>query len=166
MIVALRVTLLRQAFAARKVGSNMPVVGPIPETHVPLIYDTDAGGFGGPGDMNGPQIGTVAYSEPGDNLHVKVNIEFAQPNTSYEVFLVGGPAHAMATGFLGIGTLLTDALGAGAGAFTVPHATLLAAPFGPGYRTDHIDLLHGVGDLSRGSLTAGAINYFVCREKE
>jgi hypothetical protein len=144
----------------------MPTVGPTPETHVIVIYDTDAGGFGGPGDMNGPPIGQLSYSEPSDNLHVKINIEFAQPNTSYEVFLVAGPSHAMAAGFIGIGTLITDAVGAGAAAFTIPHGTLLAAPFGPGYRTDHIDLLHAVGDLSRGSLTAGAINYFVCREKD
>jgi hypothetical protein len=47
----------------------------------------------------------------------------------------------------------------------VPHATLIVPPFGPGYRTDHIDLLHGVGDLSRGAITAGAINYFVCPGK-
>ena len=144
----------------------MPTVGPITETHVPVVYDTDAGGFGGPGDMTGPQIGLIAYSEPGDNLQVKITIEFGQPSTSYDVFLVGGPSHAMASGFIAIGTLITDAMGAGGGGFTVPHATLLAPPFGPGYRTDHIDLLHGVGDLSRGSLTAGAINYFVCREKE
>jgi hypothetical protein len=144
----------------------MTIVGPMPETHVLVVYDTDAGGLGGPGDMNGPEIGTLAYSEPGDNLHIRINIEFAQPSTSYEVFLVGGPAHNMATGFIGIGTLITDAVGAGAGALTVPHGTLLAPPFGPGYRTDHIDMLRGVGDLSRGSLTAGAINYFVCREKD
>jgi hypothetical protein len=116
--------------------------------------------------MTGPEIGLVAYSEPGGNLQVKITIEFGQPNTSYDVFLVGGPSHAMASGFIGIGTLITDAMGAGGGAFMVPQATLLAPPFGPGYRTDHIDMLKGVGDLSSGSLTAGAINYFVCREKD
>jgi hypothetical protein len=79
---------------------------------------------------------------------------------------VGGPSHATATGFIGIGALITNAVGAGSAAFTVAHGTLLAPPFGPGYRTDHIDLLHRVGDLSRGFLTAGAINYFVCREKD
>jgi hypothetical protein len=142
------------------------IVGPIAETNVPVIYDTDAGGFGGPLDMNGPQVGVAAYSEPGDNLHVKINVEFGQPSTSYEVFLVGGPAHAMATGFISIGTLVTNPVGSGAGVFTVPHATLIAPPFGPGYRTDHIDLLHGAGDLSRGCITAGAINYFVCPGKE
>jgi hypothetical protein len=82
------------------------------------------------------------------------------------VFLVGGPAHASATGYIVVGTLATNPVGAGTGAYTVPHATLLAAPFGPGYRTDHIDLLKGVGDESRGCLAAGAINYFVCREKD
>ena len=142
----------------------MPTVGPIKETHVPAVYDRDAGGFGGPLDMDGPQIGMVAYSEPGGNLHVEINIQYAQPSTKYEVFLTGGPAHSLATGFRVIGTLATNPAGAGNGVFTVGHPTLLAPPFGPGYRTDHIDLLQNVGDLSRGCLTAGAINYVVCRE--
>ncbi len=144
----------------------MPTVGPRPETRVQLIYDTDSGGFGGPGDMNGPEIGEVLFGEPGGNLHIRINVEFGQPNTTYEVFLVGGPSHAMSTGFLTIGTLVTNAVGAGSGAFTVSHGTLLTAPFGPGYRNDHLDLLHKAGDLSRGVLAAGAINYFVCREKD
>lgn len=145
-------------------GSESMKVGPMPETQVPVVFDSDTNGFGGPLDMNGPQVGVIAYSEPGGNLHIKVNIEFAYPSTTYDVFLVGGPAHNLSTGFITIGTLVTDAVGAGSGAYTVAHATLLAAPFGPGYRNDHVDILHAVGDLSKGTLTAGAINYFVCRE--
>ena len=143
----------------------MPTVGPIKETFVPAVYDRDSGGFGGPLDMDGPQIGMMAYSEPGGNLVIDINIQFGQPSTKYEVFLVGGPSHSLGTGFRVIGVLATNAAGAGNGAFTVGHATLLNPPYGPGYRTDHIDLLQNVGDLSRGCLTAGAINYFVCREK-
>jgi len=143
----------------------MPIVGPQKETQVPVVYDTDSHGFGGPADMNGPAIGVTAYSEPGNNLNVRLTIEFGQPNTKYQVFLVGGPSHALGTGFISIGTLATNAAGSGAGTFLVPHAVLLAAPFGPGYRTDHVDLLKGVGDLNGGLLTAGAVNYFVCREK-
>jgi hypothetical protein len=144
---------------------EMPTVGPQTETQVSVVYDTDSGGFGGLLDMDGPQIGLTAYSEPGDDLHIKLTIEFGQPNTHYEVFLTGGPSHALATGFIAIGTLATNPAGSGAGAFAVPHATLLAPPFGAGYRTDHIDLLRGVGDLAKGVLTAGAINYFVCGQK-
>jgi hypothetical protein len=144
----------------------MPKVGPIKENRVAAVYDNDAGGFGGSLDMDGPEVGLVAYSEPGDNLHLEIKVEFGQPSTSYEVFLVGGPAHSMATGYIAIGTLSTNAAGAGSGIFTVAHTTLLSSPFGPGYRTDHIDLLKGVGDLSKGCVTAGEINYFVCREKE
>ena len=36
------------------------------------------------------KIGVAAYSEPGDNLHVKINLEFGKPNTRYEAFLVSG----------------------------------------------------------------------------
>ena len=144
----------------------MPTVGPKTETSVDVVYDTDSAGFGGPLDMTGPEIGVVAYSEPGGNLHITINIEFGHPSTGYEVFLTGGPSHALATGFIGIGVLNTNAVGSGSATFTVPHARLLAAPFGPGYRTDHIDLLHGVGDLTKGVLTAGEINYFVCTGKD
>lgn len=66
------------------------IVGPITETNVPVIYYTDASGYAGPTDMDGLQIGVAAYSEPGDNLHVKINLEFGKPNTRYEAFLVSG----------------------------------------------------------------------------
>lgn len=141
----------------------MPTVGPIKETNVLAVYDSDSGGFGGPVDMRGPEIGTVSYSQPAGNLALRIKIEFGQPSTTYRVFLTCGPAHSMACGFVAIGTLVTDPAGAGASAITVPAVVLLAPPFGPGYRNDHIDLLRGVGDLSKGVLTAGAINYFVCR---
>jgi len=143
----------------------MPIVGPIKETRVSMVYDTDSGGFGGPLDMDGPEIGTVRYAQPGGNLALKIALEFGQPNTKYEVFLVCGPAHAAGCGFITIGVLGTDGAGAGSLNVTVPLAVLENPPFGPGFRNDHIDLLRGVGDLSKGGLTAGAINYFVCRRK-
>jgi hypothetical protein len=143
-------------------GSTMTVVGPITSTQVSVVYDNDTGGFGGPADMTGPEIGRVSYSQPGDDLQLRIDLDFAQPNTTYQVFLVCGPAHAVGCGFTTIGTLTTNAVGAGATGVTVPFAVLQAAPYGPGYRTDHIDLMQKVGDLSKGFLTAGAINYFVC----
>jgi hypothetical protein len=143
----------------------MTVVGPKTETQVTVVYDTDNRGFGGPLDMDGPEIGRVLYSQPGDNLHLQIILDFALPNTKYEVFLVCGPAHALACGFRVIGVLATNAAGAGATTITVPFAALEIPPFGPGYRTDHIDLLAGAGNANAGVLTAGAINYFVCRRE-
>lgn len=142
----------------------MPTVGPITETHVPLVYDTDNHGLGGPLDMTGPEIGEVVYSQDaGDDLKVTIHLLFGWPLTTYQVFLVGGPSHALGTGFTTIGTLTTNAVGAGTATFLVPFAVLQNhPPYGPGYRTDHIDMLVHVGDESRGGLTAGAINYFVC----
>jgi hypothetical protein len=140
-----------------------PPVGPIKETHVLLAYDTDSGGFGGPADMRGPLVGEVAYVQPGGNLGIRINLEFGQPNTKYEVYLVCGPAHSAACGFITIGTLATNAVGAGGAGFNVPAAVLQSPPFGPGFRNDHIDLLVGVGNLKAGGITAGAINYFVCK---
>lgn len=143
----------------------MTVVGPKTETQVTIVYDTDNRGFGGPLDMDGPEIGRVLYSQPGDNLLLQIILDFALPNTKYEVFLVCGPAHALACGFRAIGVLVTNAAGAGATTITVPFAALEAAPFGPGYRNDHLDLLAGLGSADAGVLTAGAINYFVCRRE-
>lgn len=134
------------------------------ETQVPIVYDGDSQGFCGPINMDGPQIGMATYTD-NDDLHVHLKLEYAQPNTKYEVFLVAGPSHDKAAGFRIIGTLATNATGAGKGVFSVFHATLLQKPFGPGSRTDHIDLLQNVGDTSRGCLTAGAINYFISKEK-
>ena len=141
----------------------MPTVGPKTQTHVISVYDSDSGGFGGPIDMGGPEVGTVDYSQPGGNLALRIGVEFGQPNTKYQVFLVCGPAHASGCGFITIGSLTTNAVGAGSVGINVPAAVLQNPPFGPGYRTDHIDLLRGVGDLTKGCITAGAINYFVCR---
>jgi hypothetical protein len=115
--------------------------------------------------MDGPQIGMMAYSEPGGNLHIEINIQFGQPSTKYEVFLVGGRSHGFATEIRVIGVLATNTAVKGNGAFSVSHVTLLSPPYGLGYRSDHIGLLQNVGDLSRSCLTAVAINYFVCREE-
>jgi hypothetical protein len=152
-------------FSQKEEVRNMPVVGPKTETQVIVVYDTDTRGFGGPPDMDGPEIGRVLYSQPGDNLQLQIILDFALPNTRYEVFLVCGPAHALACGFRAIGVLSTNAAGAGATSITVPFTVLEASPFGPGYRTDHIDLLAGLGNASAGVLTSGAINYFVCRKE-
>jgi len=116
--------------------------------------------------MRGPEIGAVSYSQPGGNLLLKIRIEYGQPSTTYRVFLTCGPAHSMACGFVTIGTVVTNAVGAGSSAITVPAAVLEAPPFGPGFRNDHLDLLRGAGDLTKGVLVAGAINYFVCRRPQ
>jgi hypothetical protein len=134
-------------------------VGPQLTTNVPLIYDTDSNGFGGGADMVGPVIGSVSYRQGSDGrLNVVLHADFAQPNTTYQTFLVCGPSHALACGFTTVGNLTTNAAGMGNESLTVSLAKLQAAPYGCGYRTDHIDLIGG--SLSS-TLAAGAINYFV-----
>ena len=141
-------------------------VGPITSTTVPLVYDSDTGGFGGPLDMTGPAVGTVSYLQNNaSELELTITVDFGQPSTAYEIFFTCGPAHAMACGFTSIGTLTTDVAGAGSATVFVSLGVLLGGPFGPGYRTDHVDLLAGGGDLGKGLLTAGAVNYFVCRRE-
>jgi hypothetical protein len=144
----------------------MPTVGPITTTTVPIVYDTDNNGLGGPLNMAGATIGNVTYhQEPDGSLVLAFTLEFAQPNTRYTVYFVCGPAHALGCGFVSLGTLSTDAVGAASTTITVPFTNLQNAPFGPGYRNDHIDLLQEGAPL-RSSLAAGAINYFVCASRE
>jgi hypothetical protein len=113
--------------------------------------------------MNGPEIGRVRYSrDSAGGLEVRLELEFGHPNSKYDVFLVCGPAHALGCGFTAIDVLVTNAVGAGSSGTVVPVGVLQAPPFGPGYRTDHLDLLEGVGNLTKGLPTAGAVNYFVC----
>jgi hypothetical protein len=150
----------------REGGLKMPTVGPITSTIVPMAYDSDSIGFGGPVDMTGPAIGSVSYhQDAADDLSLTITVDFGQPSTIYQVFLVCGPSHALGCGFRDIGTVATNVVGQGSTTIVVPFPVLRAPPFGPGYRTDHLDLLVGAGDLSKGVLTAGALNYFVCRER-
>jgi hypothetical protein len=141
----------------------MPTVGPVKETSVPMVYDSDTAGFTAPADMRGPEVGSVSYTQNANgNLQLRVKVEFAQVNAKYQIYLVGGPSHDLATGFITIGTLTTNAAGSGSTALTVSVALLQNSPFGPGFRNDHMDL---IGDDPRTSiLSIGAINYFICRK--
>lgn len=134
-------------------------VGPQKVTSVLMVYDTDSNGFGGSADMIGPEIGNVRYQQNNSGgLNLGLHTDFAQPNTTYQVFLTCGPSHALACGFIAQGTFTTDATGVANVSVLFTLATLQGAPFGCGYRTDHVDMIGG--PLSS-SLTAGAINYFV-----
>src|SRR5262249_6017270 len=97
--------------------------------------------------------------------NLTITVEFGQPSALYQVFLVCGPSHSLGCGFRDIGTLATNVVGQGSTTIVVPFPVLQVAPFDPGYRTDHLDLLVGVGNRSKGILTAGALNYFVCGER-
>lgn len=147
------------AASAATVPSSPTKVGPVTATSVLMVYDSDSNGFAGTADMVGPEIGTVKYRQNSvGTLTLTLHTDFAQPNTTYDISLTCGPSHALACGFLTQGTLTTNGTGVGNATDTFSLATLQAAPFGCGYRTDHVDLIGG----SLGSvLAAGAINYFV-----
>jgi hypothetical protein len=137
-------------------------VGPHTRTQVPSVYDCDDQGLGGPCDMQGAVNGTVLYSQSsaGDLLLTAI-VRFALPHSTYQMFLTCGPAHALACGYTRIGSLTTNGQGRGTAAVTVPVGALRSSPYGAGYRTDHLDLLRGVGDISTGLVATGALNYFV-----
>jgi hypothetical protein len=125
-------------------------------TQVDLRYDSDNNGLGGAADMLGAKVGVVQYVQHSDGLlRLTVIVTFGAPLTTYRIFLVCGPSHDLACGFVDLGPLTTDAAGMGQAA-----VDNVGAPFGTGYRNDHVDLLQGEGDLSKGILAAGAINYF------
>lgn len=147
------------------------VASATPNTKLNMIQDSaGCGGAGQPAcgaadsDMAGPTgFGFVNFNQDDEgNLRVVVSLKDATPNTTYEIFLVCGPTHALACGFITIGFLTTNVQGNGnSGAIIVDVTTLQAAPFGSGARTDHIDLLQGVGDLSAGFYVVTPVAYTV-----
>jgi hypothetical protein len=144
----------------------MTTVGPQTQTIVPVIYDFDDRGFAGIGDMNGPPVGTLRYRQDTvGNIELEIDIEFGHPNRTYDVVLTAGPSHDLAAGWVVVGQLVTGPDGRGFVALVVPAGVLLAPPFGPGARADHIDILEIASLLTAGVLTAGAVNYFVCRRR-
>lgn len=115
-------------------------------------------------DMAGPTgFGFVNYNQDDQgNLRVVASLKNAQPNMTYHIFLACGPTHATACGFMDIGMVTTNGQGNGnSGAVMVPLATLQATPFGSGARTDHIDILAGVGDTSAGVYVTSNVDYLV-----
>jgi len=133
-----------------------------PNTKLDLVNDCGGFGPGGACDMAGPTAGFLNYNQDDtDNLRVVVSMKDGKPNTTYEIWLVCGPTHASACGFITIGTLTTNVQGNGTASLSVDLATLQAAPFGSGDRTDHVDLGQGVGDLSAGFFAASVLAYTI-----
>ena len=132
-------------------------------TKVDLVQDVASGGVGTL-DMLGPTgYGFVNFNQDASgDLRITVSLKNAEPNTTYQgVFLVCGPTHASACGYVDAGDLTTNGQGNGNAILKLSVAVLQASPFGPGYRTDHFDLLKGVGDDSAGVYVAGGVNYIV-----
>jgi hypothetical protein len=155
-------TIALEDSGTTEAGIQFAPVGPITETQIPVVWDTDDRTIGGPPDMNGPRIGTVQYSQRFDgSLVLEIRLVFAHPLTTYQVFLVCGPSHDQACDSVTLGVLTTDGAGTGQAGFQIPVFALQFPPFRPGYRTDHIDLLQGTGDFTKGVLAAGAVNYYV-----
>lgn len=128
-------------------------------TKIDLIQDASAGG-GEAIDMAGPTgFGFINFNQnaTGD-LRMVVSLKNAEPNTTYSgVFLVCGPTHSSACGFIDVGELTTNGQGNGNATMWLEVATLQASPFGPGARTDHFDVIGPAGDV----YAVSGINYTV-----
>jgi hypothetical protein len=156
--------LLALALVIALVGLSQPSpVSAAPNTKVDIFQDCSTG-CAEAIDMAGPTgFGFVNFNQDETSaLRVVVSLKNAAPNTTYTIYLVCGPTHAVACGFISIGTLTTNGVGNGnSSAIIVPLSTLKDSPFGSGSRTDHIDLGAGVGDLSAGFYAVGGVNYVV-----
>jgi len=118
-------------------------------TKIDLLQDRSAGGIEDL-DMDGPAgFGFVNYNQnDGDDLRLVVSLKNAEPNTTYSgAFLVCGPTHGTACGFIDVGDLTTNNQGNGNATIMLDVETLQATPFGPGSRTDHFDLIGPAGDV-------------------
>jgi hypothetical protein len=141
------------------VGTVLGVAFATPNTKVDLVQDQGPGGTGTL-DMDGPTgYGFVNFNQDENGtLRVTVAIKNAEPYANYTVYLTCGPTHAAACGFIVIGNITTNGQGNGnSDSIYVDLATLQAAPFGSGERTDHID----IGGTSGDWLVAGGIDYSV-----
>jgi hypothetical protein len=87
-------------------------VSATPNTKVDMVQDCSSG-CAQPTDMAGPTgFGFVNFNQDNSGaLRVVVSLKDAQPNTTYQIFLVCGPTHAAACGFTTIGTLTTNVVG-------------------------------------------------------
>jgi len=127
-------------------------------TKVDLVQDVASGPVGVL-DMDGPTgFGFINFNQNANgDLHITVSLKNAEPNTEYSgVFLVCGPTHASACGYVDVGDLTTNGQGNG-------NATMIlsAADLGSGSYTDHFDLMKDVGDQSAGVYVASGLNYIV-----
>lgn len=131
-------------------------------TKVDLVQDVASGGVGVL-DMDGlTGFGFINFNQDANgDLRLTVSLKNADPDTEYNgVFLVCGPTHASACGYVDVGDITTNNQGNG-NATMILSASYLNDTFGPGARTDHFDLLKGVGDLSAGVYVASGIDYLV-----
>lgn len=134
-------------------------VGATANTKVDLFQDRSAGGAEAI-DMDGPTgFGFVNFNQNEDgDLRLVVSLKNAEPNTTYEgMFLVCGPTHATACGFIDIGEITTNGQGNATETLWLEVETLQASPFGSGARTDHFDLIGPLGDV----YAASGIDYLV-----
>jgi hypothetical protein len=132
-------------------------------TKVDLVQDCSTG-CSEAVDMAGPTgFGFINFNQNANgDLRLVVSVKNAEPNTEYSgAFLVCGPTHSTACGFVDVGDLVTNEQGNGNATMILSAESLQSSPFGPGSRTDHFDLLKGVGDTSAGVYAATGINYVV-----
>ena len=144
-----KIALMLALFAAAGVMMLPGKVLATAATKIDLFQDTSVGG-GEPIDMVGPTgFGFVNFNQNGDSdLRIVVSLKNAEPNTTYQgAYLVCGPAHNAACGFIDVGELTTNGQGNGTAQMWVDVETLQASPFGPGAQTDHFDLIGPAGDI-------------------
>jgi len=114
-----------------------------------------------------PVTGTVEYHQgTPDALHLIVTVEDARSSSEYPVLLNDcGSDEVTTCGTILIGSVTTDAEGAGSGEIVVPINTLRAAPFGlPGVHSARISMVKpgAVGRHGRpGVVTATGIVYTI-----
>ena len=152
-------TFIALVFALSVFSFRTSLVSAAAATKIDLMQDRSAGGSETL-DMDGPTgFGFVNFNQNGqDDLRLLVSLKNAEPNTTYEgMFLVCGPTHDDACGFVDIGSLTTDDDGNGSANMWLDVETLQASPFGPGSRTDHFDLIGPAGDV----YAASGIDYTV-----
>ena len=122
------------------------------KTKIELVNDCGGFGPGGACDNTGVAAGFVTFEQDATGaLTIDVTLRGARPETTYLIALNCGPTIALACGYVFVGAVTTNTAGNGrSGDVVVSVATLQAAPFGSGQRSDEITMVVHDGDLSAG----------------
>ena len=134
---------------------------------IAVFQDVPPGGSSADIDFMGPTgFGFVNYSQDditGD-MHVTASLKGVAPDKTYFIFLVNGPDHTSASGFVLIAALTTNIRGNGTAPVTVPAAVLEFLAFGAESVLGHIDMFAfddtGI-DFSAGVYVVGGVNWTV-----
>lgn len=127
------------AFSVVNAPASINCTSPGP-TRIDIRFDDD----NGPTGFGHVDFSTVA----GGLIRLDIQLKNATPNSAHEAYFVCGPIHALACGYITLGTMTTDAAGSASAVFEI-------VPPYPSLPDDHVDILGGGLGYTAGPVSSG-----------